>query len=63
MPEPLVGAVKHTGFRVHGKSKDRRDDLPQVWIEMAVTRDGILRRAELNWSVAARRRRKASGRL
>jgi len=36
-----VGAVKQTGFRVHGKSKDHRDDLPQVVIGMAVTRDGI----------------------
>jgi len=39
--EPPVGAVKQTGFRVHGKSKDHRDDLPQVVIGMAVTRDGI----------------------
>ena len=29
------------GFRTHGKSKDSRDDLPQVVIGMAVTRDGI----------------------
>jgi hypothetical protein len=34
-------AVKNTGFRAHGKSKDSRDDLPQVVIGMAVTRDGI----------------------
>jgi DDE family transposase len=34
-------AVKDTGFRTHGKSKDSRDDLPQVVIGMAVTRDGI----------------------
>jgi transposase len=34
-------AVKHIGFRTHGKSKDSRDDLPQVVIGMAVTRDGI----------------------
>ena len=34
-------AVKETGFRTHGKSKDSRDDLPQVVIGMAVTRDGI----------------------
>ncbi len=40
-PQPPVGAVKQTGFRVHGKSKDHRDDLPQVVIGMAVTRDGI----------------------
>jgi hypothetical protein len=32
---------KATGFRAYGKSKDRRDDLPQVVIGMAVTRDGI----------------------
>jgi Transposase DDE domain len=29
------------GFRAHGKSKDSRDDLPQVIVGMAVTRDGI----------------------
>jgi len=29
------------GFRVFGKSKDHRDDLPQVVIGMAVTRTGI----------------------
>ena len=29
------------GFRAFGKSKDYRDDLPQVVIGMAVTRDGI----------------------
>ena len=29
------------GFRAHGKSKDHRDDLPQIVIGMAVTRDGI----------------------
>jgi len=28
-------------FRAYGKSKDHRDDLPQVVIGMAVTRDGI----------------------
>jgi len=32
---------KTTGFRTHGKSKDSRDDLPQIIIGMAVTRDGI----------------------
>ncbi len=36
-----VGAVKQTGFRAYGKSKDSRDDLPQVVIGMAVTRTGI----------------------
>jgi transposase len=30
-----------TGLRTWGKSKDHRDDLPQVVIGMAVTRDGI----------------------
>jgi Transposase DDE domain len=34
-------AVKETGFRTHGKSKDSRDDLPQVVVGMAVTREGI----------------------
>jgi hypothetical protein len=29
------------GFRTYGKSKDSRDDLPQVVIGMAVTRAGI----------------------
>jgi transposase len=29
------------GFRGHGKSKDHRDDLPQIVIGMAVTRSGI----------------------
>ena len=29
------------GFRTRGKSKDYRDDLPQIVIGMAVTRDGI----------------------
>src|SRR5207248_4072593 len=32
---------KPGGFRAYGKSKDHRDDLPQVVIGMAVTRDGI----------------------
>jgi hypothetical protein len=32
---------KTTGFRVFGKSKDHRDDLPQIVIGMAVTRGGI----------------------
>ncbi|MGH3233410.1 MAG: IS1634 family transposase [Streptosporangiaceae bacterium] len=32
---------KRTGFRVLGKSKDHRDDLPQIVIGMAVTRGGI----------------------
>src|SRR5665648_728569 len=33
------------GFRTYGKSKDHRDDLPQVVIGMAVTRSGIPVRA------------------
>lgn len=36
---------KAAGFRTHGKSKDSRDDLPQIVIGMAVTRDGIPVRA------------------
>jgi len=44
--EPLgehlgVGEHASQGFRAYGKSKDHRDDLPQVVIGMAVTRDGI----------------------
>jgi hypothetical protein len=35
------GELRTAGFRTWGKSKDRRDDLPQVVIGMAVTRDGI----------------------
>jgi hypothetical protein len=39
---PPAGAVGQAGFRTHGKSKDSRDDLPQVVVGMAVTtRDGI----------------------
>jgi hypothetical protein len=38
---PAEEAVRHAGFRTHGKSKDSREDLPQVVIGMAVTRDGI----------------------
>jgi hypothetical protein len=33
--------LKTAGFRTWGKSKDHRDDLPQVVIGMAVTRNGI----------------------
>jgi hypothetical protein len=36
-----AGAATRTGFRTYGKSKDSRDDLPQVIVGMAVTRDGI----------------------
>jgi hypothetical protein len=34
-------AVKRAGFRTWGKSKDHRDDLPQVIVGLAVTRTGI----------------------
>jgi Transposase DDE domain len=34
-------AGEPAAFRTYGKSKDHRDDLPQVVIGMAVTRDGI----------------------
>jgi hypothetical protein len=33
--------VRDVGFRTYGKSKDHRDDLPQIVIGMAVTRTGI----------------------
>jgi hypothetical protein len=39
--EPPAGATGRAGFRTRGKSKDSRDDLPQVVVGMAVTRDGI----------------------
>jgi len=35
------GDGKLAGFRSYGKSKDHRDDLPQIVIGMAVTRTGI----------------------
>jgi len=35
------GGGREGGFRTWGKSNDHRDDLPQVVIGMAVTRDGI----------------------
>jgi hypothetical protein len=35
------GEARQAGFRTYGKSKDSRDDLPQIVIGMAVTRDGI----------------------
>jgi hypothetical protein len=35
------GRDNGVGFRTYGKSKDSRDDLPQIVIGMAVTRDGI----------------------
>jgi hypothetical protein len=34
-------AADSAGFGTYGKSKDSRDDLPQIVIGMAVTRDGI----------------------
>jgi len=34
-------AGNEAGFRTYGKSKDHRDDLPQVVVGMAVTRTGI----------------------
>ena len=37
----VTDPVRDTGFRAHGKSKDHRDDLPQIVIGMAVTREGI----------------------
>jgi Transposase DDE domain len=39
------GELRTAGFRTWGKSKDHRDDLPQVVIGLAVTRDGIPLRA------------------
>jgi DDE family transposase len=39
--EPPAGATNRAGFRSRGKSKDSREDLPQVVVGMAVTRDGI----------------------
>src|SRR6516162_2327952 len=39
--EQKAAEGRPAGFRAYGKSKDHRDDLPQVVIGMAVTRDGI----------------------
>jgi len=39
--EEEIPAGKPAGFRAYGKSKDSRDDLPQVVIGLAVTREGI----------------------
>ena len=36
-----AAGTREAGFRTWGKSKDHRDDLPQIVIGMAVTRDGI----------------------
>jgi hypothetical protein len=41
VPDGGAGEGKEAGFRTWGKSKDCRDDLPQIVIGMAVTRDGI----------------------
>jgi hypothetical protein len=41
VPAAEDGELKTAGFRTWGKSKDHCDDLPQVVIGMAVTRDGI----------------------
>jgi hypothetical protein len=38
---PAERAGEPAGFRSYGKSKDHRDDLPQVVVGMAVTRTGI----------------------
>jgi DDE family transposase len=37
----MAAEGKPGGFRAYGHSKDHRDDLPQIVIGMAVTRDGI----------------------
>jgi Transposase DDE domain len=37
----MDGQDNSVGFRTYGKSKDSRDDLPQIVIGMAVTREGI----------------------
>jgi hypothetical protein len=39
--EQKAAQGKPAPFRAYGKSKDHRDDLPQIVIGMAVTRDGI----------------------
>ena len=40
VPAGSEDTAGEAGFRTHGKSKDSRDDLPQVIVGMAVTRDG-----------------------
>jgi hypothetical protein len=40
LPQPSDGE-EAAGFRSYGKSKDHRDDLPQIVVGMAVTRTGI----------------------
>jgi hypothetical protein len=39
--ETVTEASSEVGFRTYGKSKDHREDLPQVVVGMAVTRTGI----------------------
>jgi transposase len=39
--ETPATSVVTTGFRTYGKSKDHRDDLPQIVVGLAVTREGI----------------------
>lgn len=39
--EAAAEDAERAGFRTYGKSEDSRDDLPQIVIGMAVTRDGI----------------------
>jgi hypothetical protein len=41
VPHGSESTAGETGFRMHGKPEDSRDDLPQVIVGMAVTRDGI----------------------
>jgi hypothetical protein len=41
LPGDEAEGADKAGFRTYGKSKDSRDDLPQIIIGMAVTRDGI----------------------
>jgi hypothetical protein len=41
VPPGSGNTAGEAGFRTNGKSKDSRDDLPQVIVGMAVTRDGI----------------------
>jgi hypothetical protein len=44
LPQPTdgdAGGQQAAGFRSYGKSKDHRDDLPQIVVGMAVTRTGI----------------------
>ena len=39
--EEAADPDKEGGFRTHGKSKDSRDDLPQIVVALAVTREAI----------------------